>query len=293
MPVATNQGVELEYDTFGDPADPTILLIQGYTAQMTAWDPEFCKLLVDEGHHVVRFDNRDCGLSSKTEGDPPNVFALLASTVEGKSVDIEVPYTLSEMAADAMAVLDAVGVEQAHLIGASMGGMIAQQAAIEYPQRVLTLTSIMSTTGAPGVGQASPEAMTKLLTPPPAERDAYVAHSVEVGRVISGPLFDADVAADRLGKAYDRAYYPAGAPFQLAAIAKTGDRTDGLRKVDIPTLVIHGAADTLVGPSGGEATAEAVPGARLLMLEEMGHDMPPSLWPEMVSAITKVTRAGA
>jgi len=287
MPRADNHGVEIEYDTIGDPGDPALLLVMGFTAQMTAWDLDFCRMLADRGFHVIRFDNRDCGLSSKTEGDAPNVMALMMSVMAGKPVEQEVPYTLSDMAADGMAVLDDLGIDAAHIVGASMGGMIAQQIAIEHPQRVLSLTSIMSTTGAPGVGQGTQEAMTALLTPPPTERDAVIERGVELGKLISGPLFDEDIARQRFGESFDRSFYPQGAPFQLAAIAKTGDRTERLRGLTCQTLVIHGKVDPLVQVSGGEATAEAVPGAELLVLDEMGHDLPRPLWLTIVDAIAQ------
>ena len=285
MPRADNDGVSIEYDTIGDTADPAVLLIMGFTAQMTAWDAEFCRMLADRGHLVVRFDNRDCGLSTKSEGEPPDVMALMMAVLQGTPVTEEVPYTLSDMARDGLAVLDDLGIGRAHVVGASMGGMIAQQMAIEHPGRVLSLTSIMSTTGAADVGQGTQEAMTALLTPPPTERDAVIERGVELGRVICGPLYDEDVARQRFAEAYDRCFHPAGAPFQLAAITKTGDRTAALEGLDVPTLVIHGKADPLIQPSGGEATAAAVPGARLLMLDQMGHDLPRPLWPEIVGAI--------
>lgn len=285
VPKANNSGVELEYDTFGDPSDPAILLVMGFTAQMTAWDPEFCQLLVDRGHFVIRFDNRDCGLSTMTEGEPPNLFALLAQVQAGGAITSDVPYTLSDMALDALAVLDAVGVDRAHVVGASMGGMIVQMMAIEHPARVASLTSIMSTTGNPEVGQGKPEAMTALMTPPPTDRDGAIERGVSLGRIISGPLFDADKARARMTEAYDRSFAPGGAPFQMAAIAKTGDRTEALAGVTAPALVIHGAVDALIGVSGGEATAKAIPGAELLIIDDMGHDLPEPRWGEITGAI--------
>lgn len=290
MPQANNDGVVLEYDSFGDPADRTLLLIMGYTAQMTAWPVEFCEQLASSGHHVVRFDNRDCGLSSKTQGDPPNVMAIMMAIASGGAVP-EVPYTLSAMADDAVAVLDAVGAEQGHIVGASMGGMITQQMAIDHPGRVATITSIMSTTGSPTAGQANPDAMTALLTPPPMDRDGAIQRSVDVGRIIGGPLFDEALAREAATAAFDRSFHPAGAAFQMAAIAKTGDRTEALQSVPHPALVIHGAADPLITPSGGEATAAALPNAELLVFDEMGHDLPRPLWDRIVGAIADHTAA--
>ncbi len=283
---ANNNGVELEYDTFGDPADPAVLLVMGFTAQMTAWDEGFCRQLVDHGHFVTRFDNRDCGLSTKTAGEPPNLLALLAQAQSGQGVTDEVPYTLSDMAGDAVAVLDAAGIESANVVGASMGGMIVQMLAAEHPGRVRSMTSIMSTTGNPEVGQGSPEAMTALMTPPPTDREGAIERGVSLGRIISGPLFDADKARVRVTEAYDRSFYPGGAPFQMAAIAKTGDRTELLGDLSVPALVIHGAADALIGVSGGEATAKAIPGAELLVFDDMGHDLPEPLWGDITGAIT-------
>jgi pimeloyl-ACP methyl ester carboxylesterase len=282
---ADNDGVRLEYETFGDPTDPAVLLVMGFGAQLTGWEEGFCRQLVGHGLHVIRFDNRDCGLSSKTEGEPPNLLAVLAQVQAGEGTSIDVPYSLSEMAADGLAVLDAVGVDAAHVVGASMGGMIVQQMAIEHPARVLSVTSIMSTTGDPEVCQGKPEAMAALMTPPPTERAAAIERGVSLWRVISGPLFDEDKARIRSAESYDRSFYPQGAAFQLAAIAKTGDRTAGLNQLSVPALVIHGAADPLIGLSGGEATAEAIPGAELLVIDDMGHDLPEPRWPEITGAI--------
>ncbi len=290
MPQAMNQDVILEFETFGSPSDPTLLLIMGFTAQMTAWPADFCQQLAGAGNHVVRFDNRDCGLSSKTAGDPPNVMALMAASMAGGPIP-DVPYSLSEMADDAVAVLDEIGVEAAHVAGASMGGMITQQMVIDHPDRVATVTSIMSTTGSRSVGQADPAAMTALLTPPPTERTAAIERNVEVGRIISGPLFDEALVREAATAAYDRSSYPTGAAFQMAAIAKSGDRTEALRQVAHPALVIHGQADPLITPSGGEATAEAMSNSKLLMLEEMGHDLPRPLWDTYVDAISELTNA--
>ncbi len=291
MPQAKNNDVAVEYETFGNPADPTLLLIMGYTAQMTAWPVEFCEKLAAEGHHVVRFDNRDCGLSSKTAGDPPNVMAIMMASMSGNPIP-EVPYTLSDMADDAIAVLDELGVDKAHIAGASMGGMITQQTAIDHPDRVASIISIMSTTGSQSVGQASPEAMTALMTPPPTEREASIERGVEVGRIISGPLFDEVLARQAMAAAFDRSFYPTGAAFQMAAIAKTGDRTEALRQISHRALVIHGQADPLIAQSGGEATVEAIANAELLLLKEMGHDLPRPLWDTIVGAISRHAALG-
>ncbi len=284
MPQAINQETVLEYETFGDPNNPTLLLVMGLGAQMTAWHADFCRQLAAANLHVVRFDNRDCGLSSKTPGDAPDVMALYAAASTGLPIP-EVPYSLSDMAGDAVAVLDTVGVEKAHVAGASMGGMITQQMAIDHPDRVASIISIMSTTGSRDVGQAEPEAIGALLTPPPPGRDAAIARDVEVGRVISGPLFNEELALAAATASHDRSFYPVGAAFQLAAIAAGGDRTEALGSVQHRALVIHGQADPLITPSGGEATAAALPNSTMLMLEEMGHDLPVPLWDTFVTAI--------
>ncbi len=291
MPKADNNGVPIEYDTIGDPNHPAVLLIMGFATQMTAWDEEFCHMLANDGQFVIRFDNRDCGLSHKTEGDAPNIMALMTAATSGREITELVPYTLSDMASDGLAVLDDLVVQQAHVVGASMGGMIAQQMAIEHPGRVLSLTSIMSTTGNSEVGQGTPEAMMTLLSPPPQDRDAFIERGVKVGKIIAGPHYDEDEARIRIRNAFDRSFHPQGAPFQLAAIAKTGDRTEGLAALDVPTLVIHGEVDTLVGLSGGEATAAAIPGARLLTFDDMGHDLPRARWGEISGAIAGLARS--
>ena len=286
MPTATSpDGTALHYDTIGDPAEEALLLIMGFTAQMTAWDTEFCRALAERGRFVIRFDNRDCGLSTKTGGPPPDVMALFAAVVGGQEITVDVPYSLSDMALDGLAVLDDLEIDRAHLVGASMGGMIAQQTAIEHPGRVRSLTSIMSTTGDRSVGQGTPESTTALLTPSPTDREGAIERGVAVGRAIAGPHFDEAEARRRQADAYDRSFHPIGAAFQLAAIARTGDRTEGLRGLQVPTTVIHGAVDPLIDVSGGRATAAAVPGAELVILDEMGHDLPRPLWPQITDAI--------
>jgi pimeloyl-ACP methyl ester carboxylesterase len=294
MPRALSNGIELEYDTFGDPSDPALLLVMGFTAQMTAWDEELCKLLVAEGLYVIRFDNRDCGLSTKLDGVQvdlgPFLVALMAH--EAPPADATVPYKLTDMAADAIGLLDHLGIDRAHIAGASMGGMIVQTMAIEHPERVATMTSIMSTTGDPSVGQAEPEAAAALLTPPPTDRDEAVARSVQAVKAFgSKRYFDAERTAARAGEAFDRSFYPEGAPRQLAGVIASGDRSERLADLTTPTLVIHGCDDTLINPSGGLRTAELVPGSKLLLLKDMGHDLPEPLWPFVVEVIGAHTRS--
>ena len=298
MPIAQNGPVSLEYETFGDPDHPTVQLVMGFTAQMIAWRDGFCHAIAERGFHVVRHDNRDCGLSSKTAGDPPDSAAWVAAGLaeqadpssNARAALPAPPYTLSDMASDAVAVLDAVGVEQAHIVGASMGGMIVQTMAIEHPGRVASLTSIMSTTGDPMVGQATPEAMMALLAPPAEGRDAIIEQGVGAGRIVSGSLFDEDAHRAHLIEAHDRMFHPVGAAFQLVAILASGERTEALRGLDVPSLVIHGAMDSLIQPSGGEATAAAIPDAKLVVHDEMGHDLPEPLWPTIIDDIEALAR---
>jgi pimeloyl-ACP methyl ester carboxylesterase len=284
-----NGATEIVYGTFGSPSDPAILLIMGLAAQMIAWDERFCRILAEQGFFVVRFDNRDVGLSSRTPGPPPDVVALFMKAMAGEDIG-EVPYTLSDMAGDALAVLDGLGIERAHIVGASMGGMIAQVLTLEHSDRVRSLTSIMSTTGASDVGQPDPTVMGSLFAPVPTSREEAIEAGMNVGRLIAGPLFDEALARQYVTAAYDRAFNPDGFAFQIAAIGRAADRTEALGAITTPTLVIHGKADRLVTPSGGEATAAAIPGAKLLLVDEMGHDLPEPLWPTITGAIISHVR---
>jgi pimeloyl-ACP methyl ester carboxylesterase len=295
MPRATvASGTELEYDTAGSTDDPTLLLIMGFTAQMTAWPDQFVKMLADGGLHVVRFDNRDCGLSSKHDGVQVDIMAILGRGLGADLADIDVPYTLSDMAADAVGLLDHLGIGIAHVLGASMGGMIAQTIAIEHPQRVRSLISVMSAPGDPSVGQAAPEAMAALLMPPPTEREAFIAATERYAIVGSKKYRDPELMKERAAAAYDRMFYPEGSTRQLAAIYKSGNRSEKLQQLDVPTLVIHGRDDTLIQPSGGIRTAELIPGSNLLLIGDMGHDLPEPLWPVITDAVISHTRfAGA
>jgi pimeloyl-ACP methyl ester carboxylesterase len=277
-------GIELEYDTFGAPTDPTLLLVAGFTAQMTSWEDGFCRLAADVGHRVVRFDNRDCGLSTKLDGVHADDMAVMDAVIAGAPVP-DVAYTLSDMAGDGIGLLDHLGVDRAHVVGASMGGMIVQHMAIEHPERLHSVTSIMSTIGDRSYGTPTNEALAVLLSPQPPTRDEFIAHAERAGVWSSSVHFDADAARRRAAADYDRSFYPEGATRQLAAIYASGDRTTLLRDVSVPMLVIHGLDDTLIHPSGGRRTAELVPGAALLEIEHMGHDRPEPLWPVLVGAI--------
>lgn len=291
MPTTNANDIDICYESYGPDDAPALLLVMGLGAQMTLWSPGFVSTLLERGFRVIRFDNRDVGLSTKSEGPPPDVMAIYASALAGEPVDA--PYTLSTMAADAVGLLDALGITAAHVVGASMGGMIVQMMAIEHPDRVLSMTSIMSTTGASDVGQPDPSAIQALLTPPPTERAGAVDATVAMSRIIGGSLFDEADARARATEAYDRCFHPAGAAFHIAAIAATGDRTERLRSVQIPTLVVHGREDPLVTPSGGEATAAAIPGADLVMLSRMGHDIPELYWPHIADAIVNTVEMAA
>ena len=283
---ALSNGIEIEFETFGDAGDPPLLLVMGLGAQLLSWDVELCESLVDRGFYVIRFDNRGVGLSTKVPVDENlDVMAEMMKALAGEAP--AAPYLLADMAADAVGLLDHLGIDRVHLVGASMGGMIVQQVAVDHPERLLSLTSIMSTTGDPDVGQPKPEVLAVLLDPAPAERDAYIAHIVEGSRTIGSPEhFDEDRAAVKAGQSFDRCYYPRGTANQLMAVLASGSRTDGLRKLDVNTLVIHGDVDPLVTVSGGERTAEVIPGAELMILEGMGHDVPIFYWPQIIEAIT-------
>jgi len=282
--------VELCYETFGDPADPTVLLIMGLGAQMVAWHVDFCRRIAERGFQVVRFDNRDAGRSTYFKSPGPSMLQMLTRRTNPE-------YTLSDMAADAVGLLDHLGVDRAHVVGASMGGMIAQTVAIEHPTRVLSLTSIMSNVGDRLRGQPAFAVYPVLLRAAPTERGAFIEHVEAMFATIGSPdPADQDVADlhEMAELSFDRLSRKGpGAPRQLAAIIASGDRRRALRDVKVPTLVIHGTKDRLVRPSGGRATADAVPGARLLTIEGMGHDLPRMAWDRIVDAIAENAAKGA
>ncbi|MBC7166811.1 alpha/beta hydrolase [Phenylobacterium sp.] len=278
MPRAKANGIEIEYETFGPDNAPAVLLINGLGSQMTRWPVPFCEKLVARGFRAIRFDNRDVGLSTWFQsGDR---------------------YTLSDMAADAVGLLDHLKVGRAHIVGVSMGGMIAQTVAIEHPERVLSLTSIMSATGAPGTLDSTPEAAAVLNTPAPdpaADEEAFVAHGMRNARVIGSPAYpwaDAPLR-ERVLSDMRRAFNPKGVQRQRGAIGASGDRTEKLKSLKVPTVVVHGEADPLVPLAGGQATAAAIPGAELRIIPGMGHDLPEALYDTFIDAIADAAaRAG-
>ena len=278
--------IELEYETFGDSKNPALLLIMGYTAQMVAWEDELCRMFAANNLFVVRFDNRDCGLSTKFDGVQVDVNAVIAAALMEDPIP-PVPYTLSHMASDAAGLLDHLRIERAHVLGASMGGMIAQVMTIEHPTRVRSLTSVMSMSGEPEYGQSAPEAMNALLSVPPSDRDGFIAHA-PIYQAFHSKKYRSDENSKRAAaRDFDRCFYPQGAPRQLAAIYATGRRTEQLQAVKTPTLVIHGKDDTLITPSGGERTAELIPNAKFVLLDDMGHDLPQPLWGKFVSLVAE------
>ncbi|MEU9731428.1 alpha/beta fold hydrolase [Streptomyces sp. NPDC048002] len=292
MPIVdVSAEVSLAYETFGDPADPPVLLVMGFGAQMLAWHEDFCRALAARGRYVIRYDNRDCGLSTRFDDHPVDMGAFIAAVSSGDvpAALAMVPYRLSDMADDGLGLLTALGIERAHVVGTSMGGMIAQTMALSSPERVLTLTSMMSSTGESEYGQAGPEAQAVLFTPKPADREGHVAAAEKELVWASRRYGDAAVLRELAADSYDRAYHPAGTGRQLGAMILSGSRADALRELRVPTLVIHGLDDTLIDPSGGRRTAELVPGAELLLIPDMGHDRPRELWPRLIDALTTHT----
>jgi pimeloyl-ACP methyl ester carboxylesterase len=285
--VAAN-GITIEYESLGDPLAPPILLIMGLGMQLVAWPEAFCQGLIERGFRIIRFDNRDSGLSSKirVRRQPNLVAALTASWLR---LPVRSPYTLDEMAADAVGLLRALDIPRAHVVGLSMGGMIAQVVAARYPERVLSLTSIMSSSGRRKVSQPRPDAKRALLSKPrdPADPESVVDHLVRFFGVIGSPAFPTDRAAlrEQVAHSVRRGHHPAGVTRQLVAILASGDRRKLLPKFTAPTLVIHGAEDPLVPVEAGRDTARHIAGAKLMVIEGMGHDLAPGLVPILVEAI--------
>jgi pimeloyl-ACP methyl ester carboxylesterase len=286
--MARANGIDLCYEIFGaDDAEP-MLLIMGLGAQMILWDDEFCRQLAARGFRVIRFDNRDIGKSSKlTGGKPLKPLELLK--LRFLKIPIAAPYRLRDMAEDTIGLMDALGIKSAHLVGASMGGMIAQEIAILFPQRVRSLTSIMSTTGNPKVPPPTREAGAMLMAPPPTTKEEFLTRFAQTWKVLRVGSFPLDEAKDRerAERVFARGLNPAGVGRQLRAILASGSRKERLRSVKAPTLVIHGTVDPLVRPEGGKDTAASIPGAKLMMVDGMGHAIPIPMWPQIIDAIDK------
>jgi pimeloyl-ACP methyl ester carboxylesterase len=293
MPRIKTNGIRIEYESFGSANDETILLVAGLGAQLTQWPRELCDTLVERGYRVIRFDNRDIGLSSKiTKGSKLGYSDSLAALAEGKP-DVAV-YSLADMAKDAVGLLDVLKIDRAHIVGAAMGGMIAQTIAAEYPARTLSLTSIMSTTGNPDLPPANEAAQRLLLSPAPMGSDlpGIIARSTELQQLIGSPDFPADMEAFKERAMNDalRAYYPAGVLRQMAAVMASGDRRAALAEITAPTVVLHGAADTYVPLAAGEDTAKSIPGAELRTVPGMGHDLPLAMIGTIADAITAAAK---
>jgi pimeloyl-ACP methyl ester carboxylesterase len=284
--IAAN-GIELEYEETGDKSAPAMFLIHGLGAQLTLWPQKFVDQLAAAGFRVIRYDNRDIGLSTKFESyGIPDLGALTAKAMAGEK--IPAPYYLSDMARDGIGLMDALGIERAHVVGVSMGGMIVQTMAIEHPERLLSMTSIMSTSGRRGLPPGKPEAVKMLMSAPPnTERETLITHSMKVRRAIGSPAYPMDDAALRalVERNVDRSYYPQGVARQYNAVMASGSRSHALPSITTPSLVIHGADDPLLVLAAGEDTAKLIPGAQLKVYPGMGHDLPTALIPDLVATI--------
>ena len=283
-----SQPMHIEFESLGDPAHPAIVLIMGLGMQLTGWPDDFCQALVARGYRVLRFDNRDCGLSGRgPRGKRANLVLAMAAAALG--LPVRTPYTLEDMAGDALGLMDRLGIERAHIVGVSMGGMIAQVLAARFPRRVLSLTSIMSSSGNRRVSRPGKQARRVLLSRPanPKDPESVIDYMVEMFGVIGSPAYPSttEELRQRLGHSVRRAYEPAGTARQLLAVIASGDRRKLLRTISAPTLVIHGACDPLVPLAAGRDTAAQIPGAALLVIEGMGHDLPAALLPRLVQVI--------
>ena len=290
MPKAHVNNIEIEYDTFGNSSSKPLLLVMGLGGQMIAWLDEMCEGIANQGFYVIRFDNRDVGLSTKfEEAGLPNLPEIYTKIAMGESVDV--PYTLEDMADDAIGVLDHLNVDKAHICGVSMGGMIVQVIAYRHPSRVLSLTSIMSTTGNPELRKPSQELIKELFAPVPLDRETNLRERVKRGRLTYGTYpYNEERVYELAAKAYDRSFYPQGIMRQVAAIAATGNRKSKLASIKVPTLIIHGKEDPLVPVEGGIDTADAISGAELRLFERMGHSMPPEVAPQIIEALIANTQ---
>jgi pimeloyl-ACP methyl ester carboxylesterase len=290
---ARSNGIELEYEVIGNPGDPALLLIMGLGAQLITWDDEFVLGLARRGHFVIRYDNRDVGLSTHFAGAPhPTPLEIVARRAKGEPLGVA--YTLADMADDAAGLLDHLELPSAHVIGASLGGMVAQTLALAHPRRVRSLTSIMSSTGNPSLPPAKPDAVARLGMPAPSERSAYVEHTLETQRILAGSgfPFDEERARKLAGRSFDRAFDPQGRARQVAAVVASGSRREALESLRVPTLVVHGLEDPLVPVEAGLDTHDAIAGSELLLIDGMGHSLPRGVWPSLIDAIQKhVARA--
>ncbi len=290
MPNIKANGIQIEYDTFGDQASPPILLIMGLGRQMVSWNEEFCQRLAEKDLYVIRFDNRDVGLSTKfEEAGVPDVVAAVTASLQGQKV--QAPYSLDDMADDAVGVLNGLGIDKAHIFGVSMGAAIAQIIGYRHPSRALSLISMMGTTGNPDLPPAKSEAMEILLTPAPEGREAFIKSAVKRFLVLWGSLpYDEEDMRNRAELEYDRAFYPQGVTRQLVATLSYGNRKPRLHSVTVPALIIHGADDPLIPVEAGKDTAEAIPGSEIMIVEGMGHSLPRAVWPRVIEAITEHTQ---
>jgi len=286
--IARANGIDICYEIFGDASAEPMLLIMGLGAQMVLWDDAFCERLAARGFRVIRFDNRDIGQSSKLTGGK-RLTPMELLKLRFLKIPVAAPYKLRDMAEDTTGLMDVLGIKSAHLVGASMGGMIAQEIAISFPQRVRSLTSIMSTTGNPRIPPPTREAAALLMAPPPTTKDEYLARFAQTWKMLRVGRFPEDEAFDRARgeRCFERGLSPAGVGRQFRAILASGSRKGRLHAVQAPTLVIHGTVDPLVHPAGGKDTAASIPGAKLLMIEGMGHALPIPMWPQIIDAIDK------
>lgn len=295
MAQVDSNGIKIEYETFGDPGSQPLLLIMGFASQLILWDEALCEQIAQKGYFVIRYDNRDVGLSTKIDdAGVPDVMKIIEALMLGQPVNP--PYTIKDMADDAIGLLDALSIDKAHICGMSMGGMIAQTMAINNPQRVLSLISIYSNTGDLEDPQPKPEAFEFLTTPFPEEREAFIEHSIKLFHTMTGPGFPFDEEWHRniAAQSYDRAFYPEGPARQLVAVITQKNRRPALASVSVPTLVVHGTDDPMVPVECGKNTAAAIPGAELMIIEGMGHDTPHSgAWLQIVDAIVEhIKKAG-
>ncbi|MGY6502231.1 MAG: alpha/beta fold hydrolase [Acidimicrobiales bacterium] len=290
MPIAEVGGLELYYDRFGDPDDPALLLVAGLGAQAISWEDDFCWGFVDRGFQVVRYDHRDVGLSTWVD-EPTDLAEAVAAHAAG---ELTVHYSLADLASDAAGLLDALGIDRAHVVGISMGGMVAQQVAIDHPRVVASLTSLMSTTGESDVGHSHDDVRERMITPPPSDPAEALEFAVAAAQATASPdWWDPAEVRARIAAEQARATNPDGVTRQLIAVVTGGSRAEGLAALDVPTLVIHGELDRVIDPSGGIRTAELVPGAELELVAELGHDLPRPVWPRIIESVTRLAARAA